>query len=81
MTAIPTFFARVRLGTARPLWAGFFALFVASMPALADPHFRSRSGGPSESAMISRQGKSPTAELAFVRPVLTGVLYRAGFKG
>jgi hypothetical protein len=43
--------------------------------------FSARHGGPSQSAMISRSGKSPADGLAFVRPVLSGVLYRAGFKG
>lgn len=59
-------------------------LLVAIMttaPGLADPAFTARSGGPSESAMTARSGKSPAEGLAFVRPVLSGVLYRAGFKG
>lgn len=43
--------------------------------------FTSRSGGPSSSAMVGRSGHSPAEGLAFVRPVLAGVLYRAGFKG
>jgi hypothetical protein len=43
--------------------------------------FTARSGGASEQAMLSRSGPSPAEGLAFVRPVLTGVLYRAGFKG
>ena len=43
--------------------------------------FAARSGGPSEKAMLAGSGQSPAEGLAFVRPVLTGVLYRAGFKG
>lgn len=43
--------------------------------------FTSRSGGASEKAMMSRSNASPADGLAFVRPVLTGVMYRAGFKG
>jgi hypothetical protein len=57
------------------------ATLLAGMPAQADVGFTERNGGPSESAMIARSGKSPAEGLAFVRPVLTGVLYRAGFKG
>lgn len=56
------------------------AVAMSSQTALAED-FTSRSGGPSHSAMVSRSGKSPAEGLAFVRPVLAGVLYRAGFKG
>lgn len=49
-------------------------------PAAAED-FTSRSGGPSESEMLSRSDPSPADGLAFVRPVLTGVMYRAGFQG
>lgn len=51
---------------AGPLWAGDFA---------------ARDGGPSESAMLSRSNATPAAGLAMFRPVLSGVLYRAGFEG
>lgn len=50
-------------------------------PAVADAQFTGRNGGPSSAAMISRKGSSPAEGLDFVRPVLSGVLYRAGFKG
>jgi len=43
--------------------------------------FTARSGGASQSQMLARSGSSPTDGLAFVRPVLSGVMYRAGFKG
>jgi len=49
--------------------------------AWADEMFTARSGGPSEKAMLSRSGPKPAEGLDFVRPVLTGVLYRAGFHG
>lgn len=49
--------------------------------AAAETAFAARNSGPSESAMISKSGHSPAEGLAFVRPVLSGVLYRAGFKG
>jgi hypothetical protein len=42
--------------------------------------FTNRSGGPAKSEMIGR-GHFPAEGLAFFRPVLPGVLYRAGFKG
>lgn len=57
------------------------ALALGSAPAQADPAFTQRSGGPSSSDMLSRHGKAPADGLDFVRPVLSGVLYRAGFKG
>lgn len=43
--------------------------------------FTKRSGGPASSAMTGRSSSTPAKGLAFVRPVLSGVLYRAGFKG
>jgi hypothetical protein len=67
--------------TARSLRACLAALVLAGTPALAEGDFTARSGGPGESAMLSRSGTSPAEGLAFVRPVLSGVLYRAGFKG
>jgi hypothetical protein len=48
-------------------------------PAAAD--MTSRSGGPSSSALTSTSGKPPAEGLAMFRPVLSGVLYRSGFKG
>jgi len=42
--------------------------------------FTGRDGGPSESQMLGR-GDGGLSGMAFVRPVLDGVLYRAGFKG
>lgn len=61
------------------------AAFVFSLAAVggaaAETSFTARNGGPSRDAMIGRSGHSPAEGLAFVRPVLSGVLYRAGFKG
>jgi hypothetical protein len=42
--------------------------------------YTARAGGPSSSEMVGR-GTAPAEGLAFFRPVLSGVLYRAGFKG
>jgi hypothetical protein len=42
--------------------------------------YTARNGGPSSGAMIAR-GSSPVEGMSFFRPVLSGVLYRAGFKG
>ena len=42
--------------------------------------FTRRDGGPSESQMLAG-GDGGLPGMAFVRPVLDGVLYRAGFKG
>jgi hypothetical protein len=52
---------------------------VGPSPVLAED-FTGRDGGPGYSEMVGR-GNSPAAGLAFFRPVLSGVLYRAGFKG
>jgi len=56
-----------------------------SVTGLAGPaaatDFTSRSGGASETEMMARSNPSPADGLAFVRPVLTGVMYRSGFKG
>lgn len=43
--------------------------------------FTARSGGPSSEAMLARTAPGAPEGLAFFRPVLSGVLYRAGFKG
>jgi len=48
--------------------------------AVSAQEFTARSGGPSASAMTGR-GSAPAEGLAFMRPVLSGVLYRAGFQG
>ena len=57
--------------------------FILGGPATAwaDSTFTSRAGGPSEKVMLSRSGPKPAEGLDFVRPVLSGVLYRAGFHG
>ncbi|MFZ7093933.1 hypothetical protein [Primorskyibacter sp. 2E233] len=57
------------------------AVIIAGWAAPAAADFTLRSGGPSEQAMMSRSNPSPADGLAFVRPVLSGVMYRAGFKG
>jgi len=46
----------------------------------AGTDFTHRNGGPSESQMLAK-GDGGMAGMAYVRPVLSGVLYRAGFKG
>jgi hypothetical protein len=55
------------------------ALAIGGTTALAD--MTSRSGGPSEKAMLSRGVSGAPDGIAFFRPVLSGVLYRGGFKG
>lgn len=58
-----------------------FLLCLVASQAAADAQYTARNGGPSSAQMISRKGPSPASGLDFVRPVLAGVLYRAGFKG
>ncbi len=52
---------------------------LVSQPALADVTIRS--GGPSEDQMLARNADGAPDGIAFFRPVLSGVLYRAGFQG
>ena len=54
---------------------------LAAFGPVAAADFKARSGGPSESAMLARTMDGAPDGLAFFRPVLSGVLYRAGFKG
>jgi len=69
-------------GLLHGLIAVFATLAVcASATVSSAESFTARSGGPSSKAMIARSNPSPADGLAFVRPVLSGVLYRAGFKG
>lgn len=56
------------------------ALVLLAAPAMA-ADFTTRSGGPGHDQMIARSNPTPADGLAFVRPVLSGVLYRGGFKG
>lgn len=51
----------------------------ASQAGAAD--FTTRSGGPSSKAMTVHNTPGAADGMAFVRPVLSGVLYRGGFKG
>jgi hypothetical protein len=62
------------------LAAALAACLASLVPAHATD-FTSRSGGPSESAMLARSTPGAPEGLAFFRPVLSGVLYRAGFSG
>lgn len=47
----------------------------------ADTAYTARAGGPGSAAMLSRSNSAPAEGLAFIRPVLSGVLYRGGFHG
>lgn len=66
--------------TLRPAFALILAGAVFSGEAGATD-FTARSGGPDRTTMMSRSNASPADGLAFVRPVLSGVLYRSGFRG
>jgi hypothetical protein len=54
-------------------------LSLATSAAAAD--LTARTGGPSQKAMLSRNADGAPEGIAFFRPVLSGVLYRGGFKG
>ena len=63
--------------------SGAIAAAIISMSSIglaAATDFTQRDGGPTESQMLAG-GNAGLPGLAFVRPVLDGVLYRAGFKG
>lgn len=57
------------------------ALGISISTAAVAADLTSRSGGPSEQAMLSRNVDGAPDGIAFFRPVLSGVLYRGGFKG
>lgn len=57
------------------------AVLSLSIVTAADADVTSRSGGPTESAMLARNADAAPDGMTFFRPVLSGVLYRAGFKG
>ena len=71
MTKSSKFAASLAVAVCLTGWAG----------SAAASDFTSRSGGASETEMLSRSNPLPADGLAFVRPVLTGIMYRAGFKG
>jgi len=56
-------------------------LFGALATQAAAEDFTARAGGPSGKAMLTHNTSGAADGLAFVRPVLSGVLYRGGFKG
>lgn len=62
---------------------GRVALALAALALSAEAgtaeNYRARAGGPDEKAMLARHGSTPAEGLDFFRPVLSGVLYRAGF--
>lgn len=56
------------------------ALVLLPCTVVADT-FTDRSGGPTSAQMMARSTPGQPDGLAFFRPVLSGVLYRGGFKG
>lgn len=63
-------------------WLGsallLFALLAGSATA---SDFTARSGGPSSEEMLVRNAPGAVDGMSFFRPVMSGVLYRGGFKG
>ncbi|WP_170775844.1 hypothetical protein [Ruegeria lacuscaerulensis] len=56
-------------------------IFIGVLATAASSDVTSRNGGPSSSQMLSKGGDGGVDGVAFFRPVLSGVLYRSGFKG
>ncbi|AXT27522.1 hypothetical protein D1823_13625 [Ruegeria sp. AD91A] len=56
-------------------------MFIGVLATAANSDVTSRNGGPSSSQMLSKGGDGGVDGVAFFRPVLSGVLYRSGFKG
>ncbi|WP_170520109.1 hypothetical protein [Ruegeria atlantica] len=56
-------------------------IFIGVLATAANSDVTSRNGGPSKSQMLSKGGDGGIDGVAFFRPVLSGVLYRSGFKG
>ncbi|WP_170334798.1 hypothetical protein [Ruegeria arenilitoris] len=56
-------------------------IFIVVFATAANSDVTSRNGGPSNSQMLSKGGDGGIDGVAFFRPVLSGVLYRSGFKG
>jgi hypothetical protein len=62
--------------------AGLLACLIGVLGTqVAATDFKARSGGPSSKAMTTRNMSGAAEGMAFFRPVLSGVLYRGGFKG
>ncbi len=61
----------------------FFAslIFIGFLATAANSDVTSRNGGPTNSQMLAKGGDGGVDGVAFFRPVLSGVLYRSGFKG
>jgi hypothetical protein len=57
------------------------ALAICAATAAPAADYSARSGGPDAAAMLARPRTVPAEGLDFFRPVLSGVLYRAGFHG
>ena len=56
-------------------------IFIGVLATAANSDVTSRNGGPSNSQMLSKGSDGGVDGVAFFRPVLSGVLYRSGFKG
>jgi hypothetical protein len=74
MTRLPKWLGLARSGILASLFG------VLSTQLIAED-FMVRSGGPSSTEMMTHNTSGAADGLAFVRPVLSGVLYRGGFKG
>ncbi len=56
-------------------------IFIGVLATAASSDVTSRNGGPTNSQMLLKGGDGGVDGVAFFRPVLSGVLYRSGFKG
>jgi hypothetical protein len=67
--------------SARAFVGALASILIFAMAPVAAEDYSARAGGPGGDAMISKSHSGPAEGMAMFRPVLSGVLYRAGFKG
>lgn len=74
-------FARSAMSCRAAIAVSLFSAMLSIGTVAVAGEYSDRSGGTSSSAMLARSNPTPAEGLGFFRPVLAGVLYRAGFKG
>lgn len=63
------------------MWKFLCSVVLCTIAVASQADVTARNGGPSESAMLARNADGAPEGMTFFRPVLSGILYRSGFKG